>query len=202
MNGHIWGWNGFCSSCGSENYDWTRQKLLPTRIRGIEMKKKILNLVFLLSLLAMPVMLASCGSDNDDDDINNGTIHPNAEMLQGGTWTFQKAIVSIMGQTIEMDLDEIRQLYAQDLGTNNIMFIDEYIKFEKDYMVMVNTGDRYAYKYYSNGTLWIEGIDELAGTENMNLTIKVKSLSQKQLVMRYSIKMPGFTMDEDVYYTR
>ena len=149
----------------------------------------------------MPVMLASCGSD-DDDDGYNGTIHPNAEMLQGGTWTFQKAVISVMGQTFEMDLDQIRDYYSSQMGTSNIMFIDEYIKFEQDYMVMVNTGDRYAYKYYSNGTLWIEGIDELAGTEDMDMTIKVKSLSQKQLVLRYSIKMQGLTMNEDVYYTR
>ena len=153
--------------------------------------------IYLSMLLAiLMVTLNACGSD-DDDKINK-----NADMLQGGTWTFQKASVNVMGQTIEMSLREIRQMYASEMGTSNIMFIDEKLKFEEEYVVMVNTGDRYAYKYYSNGKLWIEGMDELEEPDGMSLDMRVKSLTTNQLVLRYDVQAQGITISEDIYYTR
>lgn len=151
----------------------------------------------LLSLLMaiLMVMLSACG--DDDDKINK-----NAEMLQGGTWTFQKAAVNVMGQTVEMSLSEIRQMYASQMGTSNIMFIDEKLKFEEEYVVMVNTGDRLAYKYYSNGKLWIEGMEELEGLEGLSLDLRVKSLTTNQLVLCYDVSAQGITISEDIYYTR
>lgn len=158
------------------------------------MKYSKILLSVLLAILM--VTLNACGSD-DDDKINK-----NAEMLQGGTWTFQKASVNVLGQTIEMSLSEIRQMYASEMGTSNIMFIDEKLKFEEEYVVMVNTGDRYAYKYYSNGKLWIEGMDELEGLDGLSLDMRVKSLTSNQLVLRYDVQAQGITISEDIYYTR
>lgn len=157
---------------------------------------KLNKILYSLLIAILMVSLSACGSDDDDK------IHSNADLLQGDTWIFQKAVVSFMGQTMEMTLSQIRQMYASELGTNNIMFIDEKLKFEKDYMVMVNTGERYAYKYMSDGTLWIEGMDELSGVDDMNMSIKVKSLTSKQLVLRYDVTIQGMTIGEDVYYTR
>ena len=157
---------------------------------------KISKILYSLLLAILLVSLNACGSDDDDK------IHSNSDLLQGDTWVFQKAVVSVMGQTMEMTLSQIRQIYASELGTNNIMFIDEKLRFEENYMVMVNTGDRYAYKYYSNGTLWIEGMDELSGVDGLSMAIKVKSLTSKQLVLRYDITIQGMTISEDVYYSR
>lgn len=155
-----------------------------------------LNKLFTLLLLAILMAGATgCGSD-DDDKINK-----NASMLQGDTWTFQKAVVSVMGQSIEMNLRQIRDMYASEMGTSNIMFIDEHLKFEEEYMVMVNTGDRLKYKYFSNGKLWIDGMDDLS-VEGIDMDIRVKSLTQSQLVLTYDIGIEGTSIKEDIYYTR
>lgn len=158
---------------------------------------KHLKFLSVLLFTSMLLLLSSCGNDK-----NNDAIHSNAAMLQGETWHFQKAIVNFMGQTMEMNLNQIRQMYASEMGTGNIMFIDEHIKFEGEYMIMVNTGDRYAYKYYSNGKLWVEGIDDTQALEGVTVEMKIKSLTQNQLVITYSVKMQGISIDEDCYYTR
>ena len=153
-----------------------------------------LNKLFTLLLLAILMAGATgCGSD-DDDKINQ-----NASLLQGETWTFKKAVVDVMGQSIEMNLRQIRDMYSSQLGTSNIMFIDEHLKFEEEYMVMVNTGDRLKYKYYSNGTLWIEGLDDL---DEISINIRIKSLTQSQLVLTYNLSVEGISIKEDIYYTR
>lgn len=155
-----------------------------------------LNKLFTLLLLAVLMVGAvSCGSDDDDK------INANASLLQGDTWTFQKASVNVMGQTIEMSLRQIRDMYSSQLGTNNIMFIDEHLKFEEEYMLLVNTGERLKYKYYSNGKLWIEGLDDL-DEEGIDMDIRVKSLTQSQLVLTYNLGVEGMSIKEDVYYTR
>lgn len=148
-----------------------------------------------LLLAIMVVAVTACGKDDDEPNSK-------ASLLQGGTWTFQKAVVSFMGQTMEMGLNDIRQMYSSEFGTSNVMFIDEYLKFDENYVTMVNTGDRYRYEYYSNGTLWIEGMDELQDLDDIDLEMKVKSLSNSQLVIRYTIKAEGVSISEDVYYKR
>lgn len=154
---------------------------------------KLNKLYYALLMAILMVTLNACGSDDDD------TTHSNADMLKGETWTFQKAVVNAMGQSMEMNLSQIRQLYESEFGTSNIMFIDQYLKFEDEYVVMVNTGERLRYKYYSNGKLWIEGMDEI---EYIDITLRVKSLNQSQLVLRYEVKVEGTSITEDVYYKR
>ncbi len=151
--------------------------------------------LYLLLIAALMLSLSACG--DDDDKVNS-----NSSLLQGETWTFQKASVNIMGQTFEMTLNEIRQMYSQQMGTSNIMFIDEHLKFEEEYVVMVNTGDRLAYKYYSDGTLWIEGMDDLQGTEGVSMKMRVKSLTATQLVLTCTLNAQGISITEDVYYKR
>ncbi len=151
--------------------------------------------LYLLLIAALMLSLSACG--DDDDKVNS-----NSSLLQGETWTFQKASVNIMGQTFEMTLNEIRQMYSQQMGTSNIMFIDEHLKFEEGYVVMVNTGDRLAYKYYSDGTLWIEGMDDLQGTEGVSMKMRVKSLTATQLVLTCTLNAQGISITEDVYYKR
>lgn len=151
--------------------------------------------LYLLLIAALMLSLSACG---DDDDKGNS----NSSLLQGETWTFQKASVNIMGQTFEMTLNEIRQMYSQQMGTSNIMFIDEHLKFEEEYVVMVNTGDRLAYKYYSDGTLWIEGMDDLQGTEGVSMKMRVKSLTATQLVLTCTLNAQGISITEDIYYKR
>ncbi len=151
--------------------------------------------LYLLLIAALMLSLSACG--DDDDKVNS-----NSSLLQGETWTFQKASVNIMGQTFEMTLNEIRQMYSQQMGTSNIMFIDEHLKFEDGYVVMVNTGDRLAYKYYSDGTLWIEGMDDLQGTEGVSMKMRVKSLTATQLVLTCTLNAQGISITEDIYYKR
>ncbi len=151
--------------------------------------------LYLLLIAALMLSLSACGDDDDK-------VHSNADLLKGETWTFQKASVNVMGQTIEMTLNQIRQMYSSQMGTSNIMFIDEHLKFEDEYVVMVNTGDRLAYKYYSDGTLWIEGMDDLQGTEGISMNMKVKSLTTSQLVLTCTLNAQGISITEDVYYTR
>lgn len=151
--------------------------------------------LYLLLIAALMLSLSACG--DDDDKVNS-----NSSLLQGETWTFQKASVNIMGQTFEMTLNEIRQMYSQQMGTSNIMFIDEHLKFEEEHVVMVNTGDRLAYKYYSDGTLWIEGMDDLQGTEGVSMKMRVKSLTATQLVLTCTLNAQGISITEDIYYKR
>lgn len=151
--------------------------------------------LYLLLIAALMLSLSACG--DDDDKVNS-----NSSLLQGETWTFQKASVNIMGQTFEMTLNEIRQMYSQQMGTSNIMFIDEHLKFEEGHVVMVNTGDRLAYKYYSDGTLWIEGMDDLQGTEGVSMKMRVKSLTATQLVLTCTLNAQGISITEDIYYKR
>ena len=140
--------------------------------------------------------LTACGNKDDDK------IHSNASMLQGETWNFQKASMTFMGQTMDMSLREIKQAMAQEAGSSNVIMIDERLRFEAEHIVMVNTGDRYAYKYYSNGSLWIEGIDKVDGTEGLTIKLSIKSLTESQLVIHYEISADGNTIPMDMYYTR
>lgn len=154
------------------------------------------KLFFIMLLAVVMIGVTSCGSKDDDK------IHSNASMLQGETWNFQKASMTFMGQTMDMSLREIKQAMAQEAGTSNVIMIDERLRFEAEHIVMVNTGDRYAYKYYSNGTLWIEGIDDIDGAEGVTIKLSVKSLTGSQLVIRYEISADGNTIPMDMYYTR
>jgi len=65
--------------------------------------KKLFNYVALLAMcLTVSMAFVSC-SDDDEDEPKGGDL---VEQLQG-TWNFDIMKVNVMGQTIEMDKDEI-----------------------------------------------------------------------------------------------
>ena len=96
--------------------------------------KKLLNYFFIVALLAMPVVLTSCG-DDDDEPKGNGDV----SLLLGDTWNFQKAVVNVMGQKIEMSYNQILSYMKEELGTSNVMVIDQKLRFSEDEMILVNT---------------------------------------------------------------
>ena len=151
---------------------------------------------YLALLIFMSFSFTSCGSDNDDGPTNH-----NAELLKGDTWVFEKASVTVMGQTIDMSYNEIRQLIAQESGTNNVILIDEKLRFTDDKMIFVNTGDEVRYNYYNNGTFTFDGMEAMK-KEGIDMTMRIKTLTEHQLVFTARLKVEGMTMDEDLYYKR
>ncbi len=158
--------------------------------------KKLLNYFFIVALLAMPVVLTSCG-DDDDEPKGNGDV----SLLLGDTWNFQKAVVNVMGQKIEMSYNQILSYMKEELGTSNVMVIDQKLRFSEDEMILVNTGDRVKYRLSSDGSFWFEGLDEL-NDDDISISVKINSLTSNQLVFRYSFGVEGMTFYEDLYYTR
>ena len=159
------------------------------------------RLLFIMLLAVVMAGLSACGGSKDDDKI-----HSNASMLQGETWNFQKADTNYKfgGEKLnaEMSLREIRQMLEQMAGTSNLIIYDERLRFEADKVVFVNTGDRLSYKYYSNGTLWIEGMDEANKEAGVKLRLSIPSLTASQLILRYNIVIEGYDITMDMYYTR
>jgi uncharacterized lipoprotein YehR (DUF1307 family) len=86
--------------------------------------KKLMNLLLLVALLAMPVVLTSCG---DEEDEPKGNV--DVSLLMGDTWTFQKAIVTVMGQKVEMSYNEILSYMSEEMGTSNLIVVDQKLKF-------------------------------------------------------------------------
>lgn len=156
--------------------------------------KKILNVLFLILLLSMPMVLTSCGDDKDEPDGGS-----DVSLLMGDTWQFQKAVVNAMGQKLEMSYREIKSYMSQEMGTNNLIIVDEKLRFTEDEMIFVNTGDRVNYRYSSNGKFWFEGMEELS---EIGFNITIPSLTKNQLIFRYSMSVSGMTITEDLYYVR
>lgn len=158
--------------------------------------KKLLNYFLLIALMAMPVVLSSCGND-DDEPSGSGDV----SLLMGDTWTFQKAVVNVMGQKIEMSYNEIVSYMKQEMGTGNLLIVDEKLRFTEDEMILVNTGDHVKYRLSSNGKFWFEGLDEIQDND-MTINITINSLTNKQLIFRYKFNMQGVSFTEDLYYIR
>ncbi len=158
------------------------------------MSKKFLLFPFLM--IALCVGFVSCGSDDDDGPVNH-----NIELLKGDTWNFQKASVTVLGQTINMSYREILDYMKQTTGENNLLVIDEKLRFTDDEMIFVNTGDRVRYTYYSNGNFTFDGLDALS-EEGINISMKIKTLTSNQLVFTLKITAEGTTISEDLHYAR
>lgn len=156
------------------------------------MKAKI-NFLFLFSILCFA--LISCGDDE-------GAVNSNVDLLYGDTWSFSKAVVDFNGNKMDMSLSDIRSMYKSELGMSNVMFVDQYLKFDENYITFVNAGEKLKYVYYDNGTLWFEGLDELKKSGEFSLDVRISSLSSNQLVIRYVLKVSGMSITEDIYYTR
>lgn len=159
------------------------------------MKKYSFSLFIIFCLGFLSLGMSSCG----DDDV---AVNSKASMLYGETWSFSKAVVDVNGMKMNMSLNDIRNLYKNELGLSNVMFVDQYLRFDDTYMTLVNAGEKVKYIYYENGKLWFEGLDEINKTDGMAFDVSISSLTDNQLVIRYVIKVSGVSVTEDIYYTR
>ena len=112
------------------------------------MKKNVLSKITPLFLCLLALVMVSCGGDDE-------ALNDNVSMLYGDTWSFSKAVVDINGTQIPMSLSDIRKIYKNELGMSNVMFVDQYLRFDENYMTLVNAGEKVKYMYYANGSLWL-----------------------------------------------
>jgi hypothetical protein len=169
-------------------------EVAPDTNLGMIMMKKILNLVFLIAMLAMPMLLTSCGDDSDEP-LSDGDV----TLLMGGTWQFEKADVIVLGQKIEMSYKDILKYMKEQAGTDKIVVLDEKLSFTDKEMIYVNVNKKVPYRYYSNGKFWCEGMDDIVG---MVINMSIHRLTQNQLVFRYKVSLSGLSISFDLYYSR
>ncbi len=156
--------------------------------------KKVFNLVFLIAMLAMPMVLTSCGDDNDEP-LSDGDV----TLLMGGTWQFEKAELNVLGQKMEMSYYDILNYMKEQAGTDKVVVLDEKLSFTEKEMTYVNVNKKVPYRYYSNGKFWCEGMDDIVG---MVINMSIPRLTQNQLVFRYKISVSGLSISFDLYYKR
>lgn len=107
--------------------------------------KKFANYLYMALIALMAVGFTSCG----DDEPKGGDL---VEKLQG-TWNIESMKVETMGQTIEMDIDDIKH----NSGYNQ--FYDEVLRFDGEkvngqpYTVK---GNKLLLPYYENEEWWME----------------------------------------------
>ena len=143
----------------------------------------------------MPMVLSSCGID-DDEPLNDGDV----TLLMGDTWQFQKATVSVAGQNLEMSYNDVLKYMKEQAGTDKIIVLDEKLQFTEDEMIFVNTGDKVKYRYYSNGKFWCEGMDKIV---KLVLNMSIPRLTKNELVFSYKIGISGVSsFSVNLYYTR
>lgn len=108
--------------------------------------KKFVNFFYMTLIAVMAVGFTSCGDDDEPkgDDL--------VEKLQG-TWNFESMKIETMGQTIVMDIDDIRQNTGYD------QFYDEVLRFDgnkvngQPYTVK---GNKILLPYYEDEEWWME----------------------------------------------
>ena len=155
------------------------------------MKKKnyLLSLMAMIMVAMLSVGFASCGSDDDDDEITGGS--ELVDKLQG-TWQFQKGTETVMGMTITMDrssLSEMKKSMEQMMGSR-VEFWDETLSFSGSKVNGVN----YTLK---GNELILDGMDAMDG-----ISISVKSVTSSTLVLRESISMEGIEFTADMEYSK
>ncbi len=139
------------------------------------MKKNIYYLFALIALFTCSTTLFSACGDDEDSPSGDALI----ERLQG-TWFFDKAKLNIMGQTIEMNADEIRN------GSGYENFYDESLSFSgtkvngQTYKV---DGNRVMLPWYTNLDWWAK-----------------VSFSKSQLIFEYDITQNGVNFKMWCYY--
>ena len=152
-------------------------------------RKNYLHLLAILMLAMLSVGFASCGSDDDDDDITGGS--ELVDKLQG-TWQFSKGIETVMGMTITMDrssLSEMKKSMEQMMGTR-VEFWDETLSFSGSKVNDVS------YKLDGN-KLILDGMDSMDG-----ISISVKSVTSSTLVLHETISMEGIDLTADMEYSK
>ena len=155
------------------------------------MKKKnyLLSLMAMIMVAMLSVGFASCGSDDDDDEITGGS--ELVDKLQG-TWQFQKGTETVMGMTITMDrssLGEMKKSMEQMMGSR-VEFWDETLSFSGSKVNGVN----YTLK---GNVLILDGMDAMDG-----ISISVKSITSSTLVLREAISMEGIELTADMEYSK
>lgn len=109
---------------------------------------KFLKLFYALLIGVLSVGFVSCG--DDDDEPENPSGNNLAEKLQG-TWTFDLMKIQVMGQTIEMDRDQL----VDNSGYEN--FYDDVLTFNGskvnglDYQI---DGNKILLPWYSDLDWW------------------------------------------------
>lgn len=155
------------------------------------MKKKnyLLSLLVMIMVAMLSVGFASCGSDDDDDEITGGS--ELVDKLQG-TWQFQKGTETVMGMSITMDrssLSEMKKSMEQMMGSR-VEFWDETLSFSGSKVNGVN----YTLK---GNELILDGMDAMDG-----ISISVKSVTSSTLVLREAINMEGIELTADMEYSK
>ena len=143
----------------------------------------------MIMVAMLSVGFASCGSDDDDDEITGGS--ELVDKLQG-TWQFQKGTETVMGMTITMDrssLSEMKKSMEQMMGSR-VEFWDETLSFSGSKVNGVN----YTLK---GNELILDGMDAMDG-----ISISVKSVTSSTLVLRESISMEGIELTADMEYSK
>lgn len=152
-------------------------------------RKNYLHLLAIMTVAMLCVGFASCGSDDDDDDITGGS--ELVDKLQG-TWKFSKGTETVMGMTITIDkssLKEMKKSMEQMMGSK-VEFWDETLSFSGNKVNGVN--------YTLKGKeLILEGMDAMDG-----INISVKNISSSTLVLRETINMEGLDLTADMEYSK
>lgn len=123
-------------------------------------------------------IFSSCEKDDDDDSVQGSNL---VEALQG-TWNFQKMKVSVMGQTIEMNADDLKD------ETGYGAFYDETLTFSgnkvngAEYEI---NGNKILLPYYVEQQWWAK-----------------VSISGSKLELYYNITEQGVSMQLWTIYTK
>lgn len=152
-------------------------------------KNYLLSLLAMIMVAMLSVGFASCGSDDDDDEITGGS--ELVDKLQG-TWQFQKGTETVMGMTITMNrssLSEMKKSMEQMMGSR-VEFWDETLSFSGSKVNGVN----YTLK---GNELILDGMDAMDG-----ISISVKSVTSSTLVLREAINMEGIELTADMEYSK
>ena len=107
--------------------------------------KKFVNFFYMALIAVMSVGFTSCGDDEPKgDDL--------IEKLQG-TWNFESMKIETMGQTIEMDIDDIKHNTGYD------QFYDAVLRFDGEKVngqPFTVKGNKILLPYYENEEWWME----------------------------------------------
>lgn len=146
---------------------------------------KTKNIFWLLMIcLSFTLTLTSCGSDDDDD---NGGVNPNNNTeVTGkleGVWEIYNGSMNFMGQKIVIDKNTM-----MDYVPDNVTIWDETLRFSGN---KVNGVD-YTVK---EGYILIEGMSIYD-----DVTIHIKKLTDKVLVLDETVKMDGLSVTVDLEY--